>query len=144
MAQQVAVFLENQTGRFRRVTSILKSHNINIRAMTLTSTTLGWGVLNLMVNAPHKALAALQEAGLSAALRETVVVEIRDQPGGLDEMLECVEKAGVNLENAYARVVEEGKSAFLVIDVEDVNQAREKLRAEGIPILPDEQVYGSC
>lgn len=143
MAQQVAVFLENQPGRLRRVTSILKQRDINIRAMTLTSTTLGWGVVNLMVNAPREAAAALQDAGFSAALREAIVVEIRDQPGGLDEMLARLEAAGLNLENAYARVVEEGKSAFLVIDVEDVDTAREKLTAEGIPILPDETVYGN-
>jgi hypothetical protein len=34
MAYQVSIFLENKTGHFERVTSVLRENNINIRSMT--------------------------------------------------------------------------------------------------------------
>jgi hypothetical protein len=142
MAYQVSVFLENKPGHFRKVTSVLKDEGINIRTMTLATTTFGWGVLNLVVDQPEKACEKLKNADLSAALREIVVLEMLDKPGGLDEMLKVLDEAGINMENAYGRIVDEGERAFLVIDVEDVHQVEEKLTSMGIEPLPDDKVYG--
>jgi len=79
---------------------------------------------------------------MSAALREIVVVNMEDKPGGLDALLKDIVKAEVNFTNAYGRVVNDGISAFFVIDVQDIPEARAKLTSVGLEIVADKLVYG--
>lgn len=142
MAYQVSIFLENKTGHFERVTNVLHKNKINIRTMTLTHTVSGWGILNLLVDEPEKACQALVDAGLSAALRQVLAFGMEDHPGGLDEILMKVARAGVNILNAYGRVISQNQQAFLIIDVDDYDQALLTLAAENLIPLADDLVYG--
>lgn len=142
MTYQVSIFLENKLGHLEKVTAILSEAGINIRSIHLNHTASGWGILNLVVSNPERALQRLDDAGVTAALREVVVVRMADKPGGLDELLKNVVKAGVNFTNAYGRAANGGDSAFFVIDVQDIPDARAKLANVGLEILEDRQVYG--
>ena len=142
MTYQVSIFLENKLGRLEKVTAVLKQEKINIRSIHLNHTANGWGILNLVVSNPELALQRLNESGMSAALREIVVVKMADTPGGLDDLLKGISRAGVNFTNAYGRVVDEGGSAFFVIDIQDIPDARIKLGAIGFEIVADSLVYG--
>ena len=141
MSQQLSIFLENKLGRLEKVTSVLRAAAINIRSIHLNHTASGWGILNLVVSDPERARAELTAAGMSAALREIVVVRMDDAPGALDALLKEVVAAGVNFTNAYGRVVEGGESALFVIDVQDLPEARARILAAGLEIVPDEVVY---
>jgi hypothetical protein len=141
VTQQVSVFLENKPGRLEKVTAILKEQKINIRAITLSTSTAGWGVLNLLVNRPEAAWTALREAGHPAALRDILVVNMPDVPGALHDLLAHLKEAGINVQNAYGSVLKKGEAAILVIDVDDVVQAKKLLAASGVATLSAEQVY---
>jgi len=142
MTYQVSIFLENKLGHLEKVTAVLKAADINIRSLHLNHTANGWGILNLVVSNPELAYKLLNENGMSAALREIVVVKMEDKPGGLDELLKEIVKAGVNFTNAYGRVVNDGDSAFFVIDVQDIPDARTNLTKVGLEIIADRLVYG--
>lgn len=142
MAYQVSIFLENKIGHLERVTAVLKEAQINIRTMNLNHTASGWGILNLVVSNPMLARQLLVEKGLSAALREIVVIEMNDQPGGLDDLLKEIVKAGVNFTNAYGRSAYTNEKAYFVIDTEDVANARRQLQEAGLLLLSDEVIYG--
>jgi len=142
MTYQVSIFLENKLGHLEKVTAVLKAAAINIRSLHLNHTANGWGILNLVVSNPELAYQLLNENGMSAALREIVVVKMEDKPGGLDELLKDIVKAGVNFTNAYGRVVNDGNSAFFVIDVQDIPDARNNLTKVGLEIIADQLVYG--
>lgn len=142
MAYQVSIFLENKIGHLERVTAVLKEAQINIRTMNLNHTASGWGILNLVVSNPMLARQLLVEKGLSAALREIVVIEMKDQPGGLDDLLKEIVKAGVNFTNAYGRSAYANEKAYFVIDTEDVANARRQLQEAGLLLLSDEIIYG--
>jgi hypothetical protein len=142
MAFEVSVFLENKIAHFERITGILKSENINIRSMTLNNILHGWGVLNLLVDQPEKAYRVLSEKGNSVALREVVALEMKDETGGLDELLVKISRAGIHIENAYSRLITENKLAILVIEVPDVLEAKQKLENCGVTVLDDKMVYG--
>lgn len=142
MTYQVSIFLENKLGHLEKVTAVLKAAGINIRSLHLNHTANGWGILNLVVSNPELAYQLLNENGMSAALREIVVVKMEDKPGGLDELLKDIVKAGVNFTNAYGRVVNDGDSAFFVIDVQDIPDARTNLTKVGLEIIADQLVYG--
>lgn len=142
MTCQVSIFLENKLGHLERVTAVLSAAGINIRSIHINHTTNGWGILNLVVSEPERAQKLLDAAGMTAALREIVVVQMIDKPGGLDELLKGIVKAGVNFANAYGRTVSDGDSAFFVVDVQDIPDARQKLADVGLQILADHTVYG--
>lgn len=142
MTYQISIFLENKLGRLEKVTAVLREARINIRSIHLNHTANGWGILNLVVSDPILALRLLNESGMSAALREIVVVKMADAPGGLDDLLKGIAKAGLNFTNAYGRVVDDGGSAFFVIDIQDFPEARQNLTAIGLEIVSDTLVYG--
>jgi hypothetical protein len=141
MPHQVSVFIENKPGRLEKICEVLSRSRVNIRAMTLATSSAGWGVLNLLVDQPQAAKDALCANGHPAALREIVVVEMPDRPGGLHQTLALLSQAGLNIENAYGTVLREGKAAILVVDVEKVKQAQEVFAKAGVQLLDDAAVY---
>ncbi len=141
IAYQVSVFLENKPGRLEKITAVLKQQQINIRAMTLATSTAGWGILNLLVDRPEEARQALADAGHPAALREIVVVKMTDAPGTLHDMLLLLAKAGLNVQNAYGTVLGDRHTAILVIDVEDTESVQQLFSETGVETLSTEQVY---
>jgi hypothetical protein len=141
MAYQVSIFLENQPGHLEKVTTVLKKNMINIRAMTLSSSSYGWGILNLLLNEPQKGCDALCEAGYSAVMRKIVVVKMPDRPGGLHDLLEYLSRAGINIKNAYATLVPGEGSAILVIDSENIEKVENLIEEAGITKLTPEEIY---
>ena len=141
MAYEVSIFLENKIGHFERITRILKENKINIRSMSITDTSNGWGILNLLVNNPQKAYKALENDGVSVALKEIIALEMKDEAGGLDDLLLKVARAKVNFNNANGRIIQETKSAILILDVPDIADSRKKLLENELQILDDDNVY---
>ena len=127
MAYEVSIFLENKIGHFERITKVLKEAQINIRSMAINDTANGWGILNLIVNDPIKAKDALSEKGVSVALRKVIALEMRDESGGLDDLLMEVAKAEVNFDNAVGRVITEKQKAILILNVDDYAESIKKL-----------------
>jgi hypothetical protein len=142
MAFEISVFLENKITHFEGITRILKDEHINIRSISLTNILHGWGVLNMLVDQPERAYKMLTGAGNSVTLREVIALEMKDETGGLDDLLVKISRSGIHIENAYSRLITENKMAILIIEVPDVLEARRRLDASGIQILDDATVYG--
>ena len=142
MPFEVSVFLENKINHFEGITRILKSENINIRSLTLNNILHGWGVLNLLVDQPEKAYEVLSEKGNSVVMREVIALEMKDEAGGLDELLVKISRAGIHIENAYSRLITESRMAVLILEVPDVLEALDKLKKNGVSALDDKTVYG--
>lgn len=141
MAYQVSVFMQNKPGQLEKVTGILQEAQVNIRAVTLSSSASGWGILNLLVDRPEAAQEALRAHKITAALRRIMVVEVDDHPGGLHKVLLLLAQAGLNVENATGSVLEKGQRAILVIDVEHVEEAEELLAGAGVRLVAEEAIY---
>nr|WP_319570647.1 hypothetical protein [uncultured Draconibacterium sp.] len=143
MAYEVSIFLENKIGHFERITSVLKAAKINIRSMAINDTANGWGILNLIVSDPGKAKNVLSEKGVSVALRKVIALEMRDETGGLDDLLMEVARAKVNFDNAVGRVITEKQKAILILHVDDYAESIKKLEKQGVQIIDDQTVYGT-
>ena len=142
MAFEVSIFLKNKIAHFEGITGILKEEKINIRTLTLNNIYHGGGVLNLLVDQPEKAYQILSEKGNSVVLREVIALEMKDETGGLDELLIKISRAGIHIENAYTRLILENRMAILLLEVPDVLEATRRLEVNGIRILDDAVVYG--
>lgn len=142
MAFEISVFLKNKITHFEEITRTLKKAEINIRSLMLSNINHGWGMLNLLVDQPEKAYELLTGTGNSVVLREVIALEMKDEAGGLDELLIHLSRAGIHIDSAYSRLVGDKKTAVLLIEVPDVIEARQQLVKNNIVILPDSVVYG--
>jgi hypothetical protein len=143
MAYEVSIFLKNKIGHFEEITGILREAGINIRSLTLNNISHGWGVLNLLVDQPEKAYNLLTEKGNSVTLREVIALEMKDEAGGLDDLLLKLAKAGIHFDNAYSRLLSKKQVAILILEVSDVLEAKERLLKNNIKVLDDSVVYGN-
>ncbi|HYQ56463.1 MAG TPA: hypothetical protein VEP89_03870 [Draconibacterium sp.] len=142
MAFEISVFLENKIAHFESVTALLKKEGINIRSLTLNNMAHGWGVLSLLVDRPNEAYKILSEHKNSVAMKEVIALEMKDEAGGLDELLVKVARAGIHIESAYTRLIAESNLAVLLLEVQDILEAVRRLELHHVRILDDKIVYG--
>jgi|UniRef100_A0A7V4DE31 hypothetical protein len=140
MAHQVSVFAENKPGRIEKIARILAQEGVNIRAITISSAN-GFGVVKILADQPQKAFELLREHGLPAYLQEVIAVVLEDVPGGLHRVARILAENGINIEDAYGFVIEKGKTAVLVIQVENEPHAQSILERNGFVLLSDEEIY---
>jgi len=137
--EQIAVFLENKSGRLAEITSILAQNDINIRALSVADTA-DFGILRLIVDKVEKAKAALKQNGFTVGKTTVIAVEVPDRTGGLAGVLKVVEGAGLNVEYMYAFVNKTGEDAVLIFRFDEIDRAIEVLQDSGFTILTGEQI----
>ena len=69
IAYQLSIFAENKSGKLAQITSVLAKEKINIRATTI-ATADTFGIIDLIVDDPKRAEAALSKSGMTVHLRE--------------------------------------------------------------------------
>ena len=135
----VTIFVENKLGQLARVTRVLSGAQINIRWVAL-STSVGFGVIKLVVDKCDAALQHLREHGFTVSCVEVLAIEVPDQPGGLDAIVEILARNGVNIENASGFVVAPHKRAVLLLESHDIPRARQVLLENKARLLSQEEI----
>ena len=138
--EQLSVFLENKAGRLAKVTRALSEAGINIRALSLADTS-DFGILRLIVSDYEKAKNSLKGQGFTVGLTSVIAVEVADEPGGLDRLLQLLGDSGINLEYMYAFARTGGEKATLILRLDKMDRAVEVLRQNCIPIIPGVALY---
>jgi len=136
---QIAVFLENKSGRLAAITRALSDNNINIRALSVADTA-DFGILRLIVDDNEKATRILKDEGFTVGKAVVVAVEVADRPGGLARVLDVLNEAGINVEYMYAFVEKSGANAVLIFRFDNPDMAITVLQGAGIKILTGEEV----
>jgi len=138
--EQISIFLENRAGRLSEVTRTLAEAGINIRALSLADTS-DFGILRLIVSDNEKAKQALKEQGFTVGRTTVVPVEVQDEPGGLQAILDILSAEGINVEYMYAFVQQSGKNAVLIFRFDRTDQAIDVLLENGVKVLKGEELY---
>lgn len=137
---QISVFLENKPGTLKKMTSVLSSNNIDMRATSLAETK-DFGIARLVVDDPMSAVNTLKEHDFVASLTPVLAIEIPDKKGGLDSLLDAFAGSFVNIEYMYA--FPSGKhpeNAYMIFRVADTKAAEAKLAGKGVKILTQEDL----
>ncbi len=132
--EQIAVFLENKSGRLAEITRILAENNINIRALSVADTA-DFGILRLIVDKVDRAKEVLRAGGFTVGKTNVVAVEVPDRSGGLAGVLKTVTAAGLNVEYMYAFVNKSGANAVLIFRFDEMDKAIEVLQQNGFTLL---------
>ena len=131
---QLSVFLENKPGQLRAPCAALAAAGINIVTLSLADTEQ-FGILRLIVEDWVKAKQVLDQAGCVVKVTEVLALEVADQPGGMERILDLVDRAGLNIEYMYAFTEKRVDKGVLVFRFADPDAALRVLQNEGINII---------
>lgn len=136
--KQLSVFIENREGRLGDVLKILKDNNINIVSLSLADTS-DYGMLRMVVSEPETAKAVLKESGFSAKLTDVLAVKLEHKVGQLQEVLDIICSAGINIEYMYA-LATRNDDATIVIKTSNAEEAALLLQKEGAEFLTSKEI----
>jgi hypothetical protein len=136
---QLSVFLENKAGRLAELCRALGDAGINMHAL-MVADTAEFGLIRIICDSPRRAKEILDGRGFSASLTRVLAVEIPDRPGGLADVLETLDRSGMNVEYAYCFVEPSGEAAVDVFKVDD-EAAEGVLVSAGFSVMTADALY---
>lgn len=137
--KQISVFLENKPGQLNQMTSILSDHDIDMKALSLAETT-DFGIARFIVDDVLETVTVLNQEGYISRLTPVVAVEIPDEPGALNRVLQVFTDNDINLEYMYAILSAEGQKAYMIFKVADDAKASAALTTAGIQVLTQDDL----
>jgi len=135
----VAVFAENKLGQMARITGVLADAGVNVRWVTI-ATTESFGVIKFLVDQSEIAYHKLKEQGFAVSLLDVLAIEVSDRPGGLYRVATVFYENKINVENSSGFVLEPGKRAVLLIEVKDIETAKEVLLRQKLKLLSEDDL----
>jgi hypothetical protein len=138
--QQLSVFVENKRGHLRAPCQALAEAGINLTTLALAETQQ-YGILRLIVRDWQRARDVLAAAGFVVNVAEVLAVEVPDRPGGLADVLQVIEEAGINVEYMYAFTEKRDNRAVLVFRFADVDAAIRALERSAVTVIGDVALY---
>lgn len=134
--KQISIFVENKPGRLAEITEIIAKNDINIRALSVADTT-HFGILRIIVDDPDRVQRVLKEAGLTVSITSVITAAINDRPGGLAEVLKLFAAHDIQIEYMYAFIAKSENEAYVVMRIENEEEAVKLLRENGYTGMND-------
>ena len=139
--RQLSLFLENRPGQLRVPCKVLGDAGIDILTMSLADTQQ-FGILRLIVEDWQRARQVLEAAGQVVNVTDLLALDVPDHAGGLASVLEVFEKTGLGVEYMYAfGLRQRGRSATLLVRLEDPDGAQVKLSSAGVALVSAEELF---
>ena len=129
--KQLSLFLENRPGSLSRPVKLLAKAKLNILTLSIADTRQ-FGILRLVLRDWERAKQLLEKEGFVVKESDLVALEVADEPGGLADILETLEKAGVNLEYMYGFTLKKEGKGVLAFRFDHPDQAIAALQKAGI------------
>ncbi|MBR2810147.1 MAG: amino acid-binding protein [Solobacterium sp.] len=137
--KQISVFLENKPGTLQKMTAVLAANKVDMRALSLAETK-DFGIARLIVDDVLHAVNVLKDADFIASLNSVLAVEIPDEAGGLNSLLQNFADESVNIEYMYAFLGTKTGHACMIFRTSDTKASERKLVGKGIRILTQEDI----
>ena len=136
---QLSIFVENKQGTIAGITESLAAAGISIRALSVADTQ-EFGILRLIVSDIYKAKAVLSDNNCVVSVTKVIGIEIPDTPGGLSKVLRVIADNGINVEYLYAFITVAGENAYVVLRVEDNENAARIMEKNGIKLISQHDI----
>jgi hypothetical protein len=132
LIKQLSIFLENKSGRFTEVTTILGEAGINMTAFTVSENS-DFGIVRLIVSDPDKAKQVLQEHRYAVTVNEVICVQMPNKPGALSEVMKIITDSDIFIEYMYA--FSSGSVASVIIRPDNLEKAVVELSKNKVELL---------
>ena len=137
--RQISIFLENKPGQLSAICRTLADADINIVTLSLADTS-DFGLVRMVVDDHEKAKQVLSTAGHAVTVKEVIAVCVPDRPGGMAEIMQTIDKVGVNIEYSYAFSFHKGEKAVLVFSFSDPDKAEQALKTYNVATLDENEI----
>ena len=137
--KQLSVFIENKEGKLRKAVNAISQAGVNIRALSIADSSK-YGILRLIVSDNEAAIKALKAENFTAKENDVIVVGIKDEPNGLNSILEILEEENINVEYIYAFVSTKADEAIVVFKIENYEDGLKALEKAGANLLTQEDL----
>jgi len=138
--KQLSLFLENKPGALSAPVKLLAGASINILTLSI-SEARQYGILRLIVRDWQAAKKLLVENGLLVKVTDVLAIEVADRPGGLAEILDILEQAGINLEYMYAFTLKRDSKGLLLFRFDDPDKAIGVLKKHKINVVGNAELF---
>jgi len=138
--KQLSVFVENKPGKLMEALEALAESEIDLRAISLADTS-DFGILRAIVNKPDHAFEVLNESGFLVKTNNVLAVVIGDKPGGLASVVRLLSEAKVNIEYTYAFVAHSRDNAYVILRVDNNEEAINVLAKNEVTLLTEKELY---
>lgn len=125
--RQISIFLENKPGQLAGICRALAKAEVNIATLSLADSA-DFGIVRMIVDDHVKGARVLTEAGFAVRETEVVTVTVPDRPGGMAELMEKIDDAGLDINYSYAYALGHGEKAILVFSFNDNAKAEAALK----------------
>ncbi|MCR4619034.1 MAG: amino acid-binding protein [Lachnospiraceae bacterium] len=133
MLKQVSIYAENTKGKMLEITSILAKENINILG-SVTNDSAEYGIVRMVVSEPQKACEKLKEAGIICKLTDVIGVEVKDEVGNLNKLLEALNNSNINVNYLYLSYNRESGCPIMVMHCQEAKEVENSLRSRGFSL----------
>lgn len=140
MVKQLSILIDQRPERLAELISFLKTHHIDLRFAVLT-TDSSYSVLRALSPDAQGALKALQDAGYTAFLRDTLFIEMGNRYMTLTGVLDLLSAQNIPVEE-FVWVSSPGMEPSLLCRASDMQAAGQVLRANGMRLLDDRTLWG--
>lgn len=134
MLKQLAVFVENQPGSLRKVTTALHEKEVNIYAFASFDTP-EFGILRMVVDQPEVAKEQLTGKGFVTKICDVIAIELPDEQGGMDHVLGCLYDSNISINYTYSSFGRMSAIPAVILHSDDIYETEEVLKRKGFTCM---------
>lgn len=133
MLKQVSIYAENVKGKMLEITSILAKENINILG-SVTNDSAEYGIVRMVVSNPDKAVTELKKADIICKLTDVLAVEIHDEVGNLQKLLQALDDSNISVDYLYLSFNRDSGCPIMVFHAQDAPEVENSLKSKGFTL----------
>ena len=134
MLKQLSIYAENRKGTLQSITQILADAGINIWG-SCTNDGAEYGINRMVVSEPEKAMEALEGAGYLCRLTSGIGVELADEVGNLNRLLQALSESNININYIYLSFNRDSGLPVMVFQTEDSAEVESCIRKKGFSVV---------
>lgn len=134
MLKQLSIYAENRKGTLQSITQILADAGINIWG-SCTNDGAEYGINRMVVSDPEKAMEALEGAGYLCRLTSVIGVELADEVGNLNRLLQALSESNININYIYLSFNRDSGLPVMVFQTEDSAEVESCIRKKGFSVV---------
>lgn len=138
MINQISILIENIPGSLADVTGVLASEGVSLKAFSIYDTS-DFGILRIIVDQNDKAIKALDEGGFGFTNAPVVAIELDDEPGALNEVLNCLADKDYNINYLYSMVLRSDNTPLIILSIDPCEGVEDYLSSKGFKVYDMEQ-----
>lgn len=134
MVKQNIIFVANKAGSLQKVTGLLAEHGINIYGFACFDAP-EFALFRMVSDNAEKAAEALTKAGYMNRVTDVIAVDLKDEVGGLNAVLQVVGECNVNLDYIYTSYHRGSSQPIMILQGEELFVTENVLRNNGFHVL---------